>query len=218
MPEYKLTYFNARGMGELIRWLFLYADIPFTEERVEMEAWPEKKKLIPGGKLPILEVDDKWITQSSAIGRLLATKAGLVPQCPWRAAVCDALVDTFKDVLFALFDIMMPEHPISTLSLLSREVETKTVEEKLKELREGYLQHTLGPMMDRLEKRLEKREWFIDDRMTWADLAIGRVMEEVFGPLPELRKTYPKVNALAERIYQLPRIKEHRETRPVSTF
>lgn len=59
-----------------------------------------------GGKLPTLEVDGDLLLQSSAIGRYLATKTGLVPQCPWNAAKCDALVDTFKDVLFALFDIV----------------------------------------------------------------------------------------------------------------
>lgn len=44
MPEYKLTYFNGRGMGELIRWIFLYGNMPFTQERVELSEWPERKK------------------------------------------------------------------------------------------------------------------------------------------------------------------------------
>lgn len=43
MPEYKLIYFNARGRAELIRWIFAYGDIPYTDERFEMAEWPAKK-------------------------------------------------------------------------------------------------------------------------------------------------------------------------------
>ena len=43
MPEYKLIYFNARGRAELVRWIFAYGDIPYTDERFEMEDWPTKK-------------------------------------------------------------------------------------------------------------------------------------------------------------------------------
>lgn len=204
MPEYKLTYFNGRGMGELIRWIFLYGNIPFTQERVELSEWPERKKATLGGKLPTLEVDGELLLQSSAIGRYLATKTGLVPQCPWRAAQCDALVDTFKDVLFAIFDIVSPKD--------------QTEEEKQAKLREEYLPQTLGPLMERLEQQLQNKEWFVEDKMTWADLAIGRAMEEVFLALPDLCQKFPRVNAQAEKIYQLPRIKEHRKTRPVTDF
>lgn len=44
MPEYKLIYFNARGRAELIRWIFAYGDIAFTDERFERNDWPAKKQ------------------------------------------------------------------------------------------------------------------------------------------------------------------------------
>lgn len=44
MPEYKLIYFNLMGRAELTRWLFAYGGIPYTDERIEREEWPEKKK------------------------------------------------------------------------------------------------------------------------------------------------------------------------------
>lgn len=44
MPEYKLIYFNAMGRAEMVRWLFAYGGVAYTDERIEREDWPEKKK------------------------------------------------------------------------------------------------------------------------------------------------------------------------------
>ena len=43
MPQYKLTYFNVRGRGELIRLVFAYADQEYEDFRFEMAQWPEFK-------------------------------------------------------------------------------------------------------------------------------------------------------------------------------
>lgn len=44
MPEYKLVYFNFRGLGELSRLIFHYAQVPFEDVRIERSDWPELKK------------------------------------------------------------------------------------------------------------------------------------------------------------------------------
>lgn len=44
MADMKLVYFEVRGRAEIIRWICKQADIPFTDERVKKEDWPEKKK------------------------------------------------------------------------------------------------------------------------------------------------------------------------------
>ena len=43
MTEYKLTYFNARGIAEPIRYILALAEIPYEDNRIEKEQWPELK-------------------------------------------------------------------------------------------------------------------------------------------------------------------------------
>lgn len=43
MANYKLTYFDARGLGESIRLLLTYGGIKYDEHRVSDEEWPQIK-------------------------------------------------------------------------------------------------------------------------------------------------------------------------------
>lgn len=40
---YKVTYFNLRALAEPIRLILAYADVPFEDNRIERENWPEHK-------------------------------------------------------------------------------------------------------------------------------------------------------------------------------
>lgn len=42
-PKFKLTYFNIRGLGEPIRWLFAYGGIEYEDNRIERDDWPTLK-------------------------------------------------------------------------------------------------------------------------------------------------------------------------------
>lgn len=44
MPEYKLHYFNFRGLGEVARLILHYAEVPFEDVRIERSDWAELKK------------------------------------------------------------------------------------------------------------------------------------------------------------------------------
>ena len=39
----KLNYFWGRAKGELIRYIFNYAQVPFVDNRIQFEGWPELK-------------------------------------------------------------------------------------------------------------------------------------------------------------------------------
>ena len=47
MATYKLTYFDLRGRGELIRYIFHYAGITFKDERVPSLVCDEWTKMKP---------------------------------------------------------------------------------------------------------------------------------------------------------------------------
>ncbi|XP_050728162.1 hematopoietic prostaglandin D synthase-like [Eriocheir sinensis] len=200
MTELKLIYFNAKGLAELSRWMLKYAKIPFTDERVEKADWPERKKAIPGGKLPVLEVEGKMLPQSLAIARFVAKKAGLLPEDPLHAAFCDAVVETLRDVIVDMFKI--------------KNAEDKSEEEKKKILKEEYMPNTLFPLLERLDKRLGDKEWFIGDQISWADFAIARTMEGLFSHMPDLATKFPKIKAHTDKVQNLPGVKEWIATRP----
>lgn len=43
MPDYKFYYFDARGLGDIVRQLFKLGNIPFEDIRINGEQWPQYK-------------------------------------------------------------------------------------------------------------------------------------------------------------------------------
>jgi len=43
MPDYKLTYFQMRARGEVIRMIFAVAGVPYEDHRIEWSEWPALK-------------------------------------------------------------------------------------------------------------------------------------------------------------------------------
>jgi len=203
MPELKLVYFNARGRAELSRWIMAHGGIAYTDERIEQQDWPEKKKSIPGGKLPVLMVDGKPLPQSLAIARYVARLADLVPQDPLEAAYCDALTDTLSEVAAAGIKIKFS---------------SKSEEEKKTEFKEEFFPNVMKPALERLEKRLSEREWFISDKITWADLMISLLFGEVHKKKAELLEPFPSVTALVLKVRDIPAIKQWLDTQPETPF
>ncbi|XP_071528797.1 hematopoietic prostaglandin D synthase-like [Panulirus ornatus] len=158
---------------------------------------------IPGGKLPVLVVDDKTLPQSLAIARYLAKQAGLVPQDDLDAAFCDALADTLYEITSEGYKIMF-----SSMS----------EEEKKKEYKENFFPKLMAPALERLNKRLSEREWFVSDKMTWADLIISLVFGEVKMRKEELLEPYPTVVALIQKVRAVPTIKQWLDTAPDTPF
>uniref|UniRef100_T1I2U0 glutathione transferase n=1 Tax=Rhodnius prolixus TaxID=13249 RepID=T1I2U0_RHOPR len=98
-PKYKLMYFNARGKAEHIRFIFAYAGVDYTDYRIPKEKWPDMKKTMPFGVVPVLEIEGVGLVgQSNAIARYLAQRYGLAGKDPHEALQCDALVDTLADL------------------------------------------------------------------------------------------------------------------------
>ena len=95
-PQYKLVYFDARGVAETARFIFAYANIPYEDVRVKHEEWPELKPKTPFGQLPYLEVNGKPYAQSVAFTRLLAKKYKLAGTSDEEQAQVDAIVDYMK--------------------------------------------------------------------------------------------------------------------------
>merc|ERR1711970_1528172 len=99
MSSIKLTYFNLRGRAELARLILAQAGAQYEDCRVEQGNWPDLKKTLPMGQLPVLEVEGTTIAQSIAIARYLARRFGLAGKSDLVAAEADQAVDALDDLM-----------------------------------------------------------------------------------------------------------------------
>jgi glutathione S-transferase len=101
------------NFGSNHRRLFLF-QIPFTNKAVGFAEFKEMKPTLPGGQLPILEIEDdtgnkERISQSNAILRFVGKLSGdvdLYPSDPMKAMKVDMVIDTVEDAASLLASSM----------------------------------------------------------------------------------------------------------------
>jgi len=190
MPSYKLTYFDVRGRAESIRMLFAMAGAEYENCVVGQADWPEMKKKVPLGALPILEVDGKLLLQSRGIASYLAREFGFYGANSWETAKVDEVNGLVEDLWLPLVEIMY-----SSMDKEKKEEQTKAYyEEKFPKFM-GFLEETLA-------KNNNGEGFFVGDKISLADLNYHTSIETIEAtPFPNkgLEK-YPKLAALKDRI------------------
>ncbi|CAB3404419.1 unnamed protein product [Caenorhabditis bovis] len=206
MPEYKLYYFNGRGLGDVSRQLFALAGEKFEDVRVSSDDWPNLKKEMPFGQMPVLEVDGVKIPQSMAIARYLAKKFGYAGKTDYEQAIVDAFADQFKD-----FYIEAKTYYYTKLGLMDKDPE----EEKKNALipaRDKFL-----PLIAKYLKQ-SKSGFLVDSGVTYADLIIVDNMRTLISLWPEYLKDYPEIKAWYDKVDSIPQIRKHLENSPNTGF
>ncbi|KAJ8302257.1 hypothetical protein KUTeg_021244, partial [Tegillarca granosa] len=61
----KLTYFNARGRGELMRLLFALEGVKYEDNRIELSDWPKHKSGLYG-KTPMEQAIGDMVVETAA--------------------------------------------------------------------------------------------------------------------------------------------------------
>ncbi|CAL8077596.1 unnamed protein product [Calicophoron daubneyi] len=84
---FQLVYFNFRGRAEFIRYILIANGVPFKDERIELDDWPQVKSKHPTFRLPYLEITMKNGTtvlyeESLAIGHQIAMHHHMIPNNP----------------------------------------------------------------------------------------------------------------------------------------
>ena len=157
MSKLKLVYFDIDGArGEAARLAGVIGKVPFEDDRVKFADWPNRKPGTPFGALPVLEVDGQAVAQSNGINRYVGKLAGLYPNDPWQAALCDEVMDAVEEIATRLW---------STMALPEAEKKTQ---------RESLAAGPLSSSLDRLQRRLVAHggRYFADGRLTVADLKV----------------------------------------------
>jgi len=170
--------------------LFALAGVKYENCLILQADWPEMRKKVPLGVLPILEVDGKMLLQSRAIASYLAREFGFYGANSWEAGLVDALNGVIEDLWTPLIDLMF-----------SKDDKAKK-EEQTKAYYEEKVPKFLSYLEDTLSKNNEGDGFFVGNKISLADLNFHTTFETIEAfPFPNkgLDK-YPKLAALRERI------------------
>jgi len=212
MTKYKLTYFNGRGLGEIIRLVLTAAGEPFEDVRLEHDDNFAKIKAslnLPFNQVPILQIDGKvTLCQSLSIARYLARKHNLAGKTDLESAQVDMIVDCLVDTL----------NPVSAFAYGEQDPTKKA------ELKKKYIEVQLPDFLTKVEALLVANKggsgYFVGDSLTWADLYLVRAygaLQLMAGLQSPLDKS-PKLKALYDKVVQLPKIAAYQAKLPVTPF
>jgi len=204
MPQYKLTYFNLRGRGELIRLLFAYAGQEYEDFRFEIAEWSEYKEKMPLKQVPVLEVDGVKLTQSHSIARYLARTFKIAGKTDLEEAQADEYVDIIYDLISDMREMYFEQNP-----------------EKKKEMGQKFLTEKLAPQLQRIEKRLEANggEHLVGTGLTWADIAFYGYLDMAGVFCGEaIYENAPLMKALITTVGDNENIKKYVDSRPATPF
>ena len=110
----------------------------------------------PFSAVPTLDMNDGVYGQSNAMNRYFGKQAGLYPEDPWQAFLCDEVMDAVEDLLHFL---------VRTFGMEGDE---------LKAAREKLADGAFTTYLKTLNRRLEAAggKYFADGRLTVADLKV----------------------------------------------
>jgi len=92
----ELYYFAVRARGEPLRFLLRYTKIPYADHTVSPTDWPELKKKVPKGKLPVIMLPNgEYLDETGDLARYIATRAG-APLMPIGKDEQDAAAHMFR--------------------------------------------------------------------------------------------------------------------------
>ena len=183
MENIKLTYFNVNGRVGLLRAMLCYKKVPFVNNMITMEEWPNKKKDYEFHQLPELEVNGKKMTQTIAISLYLARQLDLYPK--------DFYLQYHVDSLLAIRDDITP---------LYRKMKQKK-EEDSKAYKEQIILY-----LEKIEKRYEELgsgKYYLGNELSVADFFLGCMLTEFCFLVKDedvLSKYSPGIKKLIDRL------------------
>ncbi|MEM1049077.1 MAG: glutathione S-transferase family protein [Pseudomonadota bacterium] len=188
MATARLTYFRGRGRAETTRWMLAAAGVDFINIAVdtpeELAALRASGKL-PFDQMPLLELDGRNLSQSSAMIRYLARRAGLYGLDDVEAMWCDMIVGVVAD--FAETGLQAAFKPASAVDDLTARFAK------------------FGP---RFEARIADQGsgYSAAAQMTFADVVLAEALSTYLEWLPDILAATPLLSALYQSVTTQPGI------------
>jgi len=158
MATIKLTYFDIDGgRGEPARLAMHIGGVPFEDHRISFAEFLECKNSFVFGAVPVIEIDGQMVAQCNGINRYVGKLAGLYPEDPLQALLCDEIMDAVEDIIVKIQPTLFIQD-----------------EEAKKAARTALVEGPISFYLERISQRLEARggEYFADGRLTVADLKV----------------------------------------------
>jgi glutathione S-transferase len=201
------TYWNGRGMAEKIRLMLAATGVDYDEavpgfpSEVTHLSEPEHlAKLRADGMLmmnqvPLLCIDGLRLVQSRAIVRYLAERGGLCGDGSARQRVeCDVMAESvhdWKDATCSSFEYGMNGFEPN--------------ERQLRKIKKGNARF-LPILEQRLSRDGKAHDFLVGSAMTYADVLMLEVLEQIVPADPGCLAAFPGVQRLHQRLREVPRI------------
>ncbi|EAT36154.2 AAEL011741-PB [Aedes aegypti] len=201
MPDYKVYYFNVKALGEPLRFLLSYGNLPFDDIRITREEWPALKPTMPMGQMPVLEVDGKRVHQSLAMCRYVAKQIGLAGSDPVEELQIDAIVDTIND--FRL-----------SIAIVAYEPDDMVKEKKMITLTNEVIPFYLTKL-NVIAK--ENNGHLVLGKPTWADVYFAGILDYLnYLTKTDLLTNFPQLQEVVTKVLENENVKAYIEKRPVT--
>ena len=192
--------------AEVLRVSLYISNIPFEDVRISRDEFINmiKTGFLPNGKrvpfhqLPVIEVDGEIIGQTGAIARYCGKISNLYSNDNINAAKIDQIIDAATDIT----NIVSPT--------IREKDEQKKIEDRL------LLKNKLLPRWFKyLENILsqETSEWFVENKMTIADIAMWRLLgwltSGIIDGIPtSIIDDFPKLKNIHHQVHTHPKVQE----------
>lgn len=201
MPDYKVYYFNVKALGEPLRFLLSYGNLPFDDIRITREEWPALKPTMPMGQMPVLEVDGKRVHQSLAMCRYVAKQVGLAGANPLEELQIDAIVDTIND--FRL-----------KIAIVAYEPDDSVKEKKMITLNNEVIPFYLTKL-NVIAK--ENSGHLVLGKTTWADVYFAGIVDYLnYLTKINLLENFPNLQECVTKVLENDNIKAYIAKRPIT--
>ena len=190
MTAATLTYFRGRGRAETTRWMLAATGIDFINVPVDTPqdlADLRASGKLPFDQMPLLEIGDLCLSQSSAMIRFLARRGGFYGENDTDALWCDMVAGVVAD--FAETGIQAPFKPTADAAIADMEAR-------------------FAKFGHRFEARIEERGsgFCAAGSITFADVVLAEALSTYLEWCPEILSDTPRLKALYDTVTGLPGI------------
>jgi len=204
----KFHYFGGHGRGQQIRFTLAQGGIEFEDVSAPFPSpYPAAPEIIEkwaklGGNtttnVPMIEMPDgKTYTQSSAVLRFAARKAGLYSQDAEAAYLIDniiAAVDDFRTEGYKVIFLAFTGNPDAAANA-------------------NFKDKVLPLHFANFERILKDNDFFVGNAVTVADMTMFDVLNNFsFNLFPSTKANFPKLVAFHQRVAALPKMKAYMDS------